>query len=368
MAAVRETLIDDLERVVANKDIGDRAVMLRRVTNLFLVSSGSLSQEQVALFDDVMVRLLEEIESSARAAFGHLIARVGDAPPTVVRRLALDDAIEVAGEILRYSDQLDEQTLVEGAQTKSQAHLLAISRRTTLAPPVTDVLAERGDRQVALAVAENPGAAFSDFGYSTLVQRSLHDEDLAACVWMRPEIPRQHLLKLFADASETVKLKLSGKDPHKADFILEIVAQASQQIQSKARDRSASYGAARDRVRGLHAAGALDEAHLAEFARAGEFDEATVALSLLCDLPIASIERAFTDERSEQIVVIAKAVGLSWETVKAMLQLQAKAHHGLTPKLERSFETFTRLHAETAKKALRFFRLREQAAKPPGKG
>jgi hypothetical protein len=103
---------------------------------------------------------------------------------------------------------------------------------------------------------------------------------------------------------------------------------------------------------------------LAQFARADKFDETSIALSLICDLPIALVERAFVDKRSEQIIVIAKATGLSWETVKAILLLQAKTRNGLTPKLELSFETFTRLKMETAKKAIQFYRLRERATTP----
>jgi uncharacterized protein (DUF2336 family) len=278
--------------------------------------------------------------------------------------LALDDVIDVAGPILSHSEQVDDMTLVESAKTKSQAHLLAISRRKTLAESVTDILVERGERQVALSMAENPGAAFSEFGYSTLVQRSPGDDDLAMCIWSRPEIPRQHLLKLFADASESVKLKLTSKDPRKAGLILEIVAQALQQIQTRARETSAGYAAAHAHVQSLHASGGLGETQLAEFACAGKFDETAVALSFICDLPIALVERAFVDERSEQIIVIAKATGLSWDTVKAILLLQAKTRNSLTPKLEQSFETFTRLTVNTANKAIQFYRLRERATTP----
>jgi uncharacterized protein (DUF2336 family) len=361
MASAQNTLIDDLEHVIAEKNIGDRAAMLRRVADLFVVASGKLSYEQVALFDDVMGRLLEEIEISARAAFGHVLATIPDAPPRVVRMLALDDAIDVAGSILSYSEQVDDLTLVEGAKTKSQAHLLAITRRKLLVESVTDILVERGDQQVVMSAAGNPGAAFSEFGYSTLVHRSSGDDDLAACIWSRPEIPRQHLLRLFCDASESVKLKLTSKDPRKASVILEIVAQASHQIQTRAREKSANYAAAHAYVQSLYASGGLGEVQLAEFAGAVKFDETTVALSLMCDLPIGLVERMFVDERSEQIIVIAKATGLSWDTVKAILLLQAKTKNGLTPKLDQSFESFTRLKVETATKAIQFYRLRERA-------
>ena len=364
MANVQQTLIDDLEHVIADRNIGDRAAMLRRITDLFIVASGKLSDEQLALFDDVMSRLLEEIEVSARAAFGHILATVPGAPPNVVRRLALDDEIDVAGPILAQSGQVDEVTLVEGAKTKSQAHLLAISRRKTLAESVTDILVERGDQEVVLSAAGNLGASFSEFGYSTLVQRSSSDIDLAVCIWSRPEIPRQHLLKLFADASESVKRELTSRDPSKASVILEIVARASLQIQTRAREKSPGYAAALAHVQSLHTSGGLGEPQLAEFVHAGKFDEAAIALSLICKLPIALVERAFVDERSEQIIVIAKAFELSWETTKGILLLQDNIKNDPKRKMDQHYETFMRLQVDTAKKAIQFYRLRERATTP----
>src|SRR4030081_2708201 len=100
--------------------------------------------------------------------------------------------------------------------SKSQGHLLAVSRHKTPAEPVTDVLVERGNREVAVSTAGNMGARFSDFGYSTLVQRARSDGGLALSVWSRPEIPRQHLLALFAQVSESVRAKLEAADPTKA--------------------------------------------------------------------------------------------------------------------------------------------------------
>ena len=65
-----QTLIDELEAVIVDRNIGSRVEVLRRVTDLFVAGSGHYSDEQRALFDDVMGRLVDEIESSARAKFG----------------------------------------------------------------------------------------------------------------------------------------------------------------------------------------------------------------------------------------------------------------------------------------------------------
>src|SRR5690349_16517926 len=175
MTNPQENLIEQLEQAFAQSDMRQRAETLRRVTDLFVFNAGKFSNDQVGLFDEVMGRLVEEIDVSARAVFGRRLVEAAQEPPRVMRGLALDDAIEVAGPVLRGSDELDEATLVESARTKSQQHLLAISRRKTLPEPVTDVLVSRGDRAVAASVAGNAGAKFSEFGYATLVERAQDD-------------------------------------------------------------------------------------------------------------------------------------------------------------------------------------------------
>ncbi len=362
LGIMQQNLIDQLEEAFERQDLRRRAETLRRVTDLFLAGSGRYSGEQIELFGEVMSRLVEEIDVSARAAFGHRLATVADAPPRVMRGLALDDAIEVAEPVLLHSERLDDQTLVESAKTKSQQHLLAISRRRAIAEPVTDVLVERGDRNVAVSTAGNAGARFSDFGYSTLVQRARGDGDLALAVWVRTEIPRQHLLQLFAQASEAVRLKLEAADRGKAAGLQEMIAQASNQIQTEIREMSNAYLAARSHITSLHRAGTLDEAQLARFASTGQFDETTIALSVMADVPIGVVERAVASRRSEQILVLAKAIGAKWETAKAILLLQAGAQGSSTDELDQCCATFARLQRETAKKAIQFYRLREQAS------
>ena len=358
----QRTIIDELEEAIANKDIGQRADTLRRVTDLFVSGSSGFSDEQVALFDNVMGLLSSEIETSARASFGHRLAALPNAPPGIIRALAIDDVIEVAGPILAQSDRLDDATLIEGASTKSQDHLLAISRRKSLAAAVTDVLVERGDRRVAQSTAANPGARFSEFGYSTLVKRSEDDAELALRVWSRSEIPRQHLLKLFADVSEIVRHKLEASDRRRASMLRDMVAHASNQIQTESRECSADYAAARSYVQSLFDQGQLTMTLLETFADEGRFDETTVALSLLCDLSIGLVERALTQDQPEQILVLAKAIELSWDTTNALLLMRATTRGSSAHELDQCVAQFTKLKPDTAKKALQFYRLRERAA------
>jgi uncharacterized protein (DUF2336 family) len=357
----QENLIDQLEGVLASKDLSRRAEILRRVTDLFIHGSGKFSDDQVDLFGDVMSKLVGEIEFAARVAFGRRIAGVADAPGKVIRTLAFDDAIEVAAPVLTHSARLDDAALVENARTKSQGHLLAISGRSVLTEAVTDILVDRGNHQVVSSTAGNRGAKFSTSGMSTLIMRAHDNGDLALRVWSRPDIPRPDLVKLFAHASEIVRGKLEAADPRRAALIRTAVAEASEEIQAAARAGSDEHAQALAHVRSLHKLGQLDEARLLDFVREGNFDRTAVALSMMCNLPIGLIERALVQSEPEQLLVFAKAIDLSWETAKAILTLPA-GRSGLTKeRLNQCLASFFRLQPKTARTALQFYRLRERA-------
>ena len=79
---------------------------MRRLTDLFIMNGSGFSEEHVAMFDEVMSRLIAAIDSSARAEFGNLLAKNPNAPAKTSRILALDDEITVAGPILSHSNSL----------------------------------------------------------------------------------------------------------------------------------------------------------------------------------------------------------------------------------------------------------------------
>ena len=358
-----EGLLDQLEDAVGGGSLSRRADVLRRVTDLFMAASGSFSEPQLELFDEVMTRLAEGVELAARAAFGSRLATAIDAPLKVIRMLAFDQAIEVAGPVLSQSERVTEEMLVENARTMSQDHLLAISKRNQVNESVTDVLLARGNMAVVSSTAGNSGSRFSKSGFSALVDKALRDNRVALCVWSRPDIPRHELIGLFQRVSDEVRATLEAAKPRQADQIRAAVAAASERIQRMARAGSGRHREAREEVEELQSQGRLDETSILGFARMKDFDRTAVALSCLCDISIGVVERALVQHRVEQVIVLAKAAGFSWETAKALLLLKARNANFAQADLDQYCASFTRLQAKTAKTALQFYRLRDRAGR-----
>jgi uncharacterized protein (DUF2336 family) len=205
--------MNDLEQAILVSSTERRAASLQHVVNLFVARAADFSEAQVGLFDVVIMRLVETIETEVRAKLANQLAPIPNAPPRIIHTLAFDDEIDVARPVLMQSDRLDEAALVRNAATKGQGHLLAIAQRKTISPSVTDVLVQRGDSIVVARTAENKGARFSDNGYAGLIQRSADSEQLALIVGTRPELPRHQFLKLLTIASGAVRTRLERGNP-----------------------------------------------------------------------------------------------------------------------------------------------------------
>lgn len=330
-------LIEQLETVLSNRNISQRADILRKVTDLFVVGSGKLTELQIDLFDDVMCRLQEGVDQAVRAQFGDRLARLPDAPRRVTNQLALEEAIEVAGPVLRYSERVDTSTLLTVARSKGQTHLLAISCRKSIPYDVTDVLIERGDPNVLRSTAQNEGASLSSSGLSNLIAKARTDDKLAKPIWVRCDVPRQDLVRLFTEVSESLRLQLEEADPRRAKEIRVAVSTATERIQSEARESSKSAPKALSLVQKLRDLGHLNESQVLRFAQEGDFDKVTASMSLMCDLPMNAVERTFVHEQSEQIIILAKSLDFAWSTTMQLLLLHAGPNGSSRQHLDRCF-------------------------------
>ncbi len=241
-------LLDELETALAVGTNSRRIEMLTRITDLFVVGATHFSEHQIGVFDDVIARLISTIETKARVKLARRLAPFANAPGNVIYMLAFDDDIDVAEPVLRQSERLGERELLANAGGKSQRHLFAIAQRRSLSESVTEMLVERGDRDVVHTVVKNSGARFSDAGFRLLVNRAHGDDALATEVGKRSDIPRPHFLMLLEKASSAVRARLAAENPDAGATVEGIVAEIVGGIRSEARNTSPDFAAAQAEV------------------------------------------------------------------------------------------------------------------------
>ena len=354
--SVPASLLPELEEVVQHGSAEKRAQTLHRITSLFLDGVGSYRAEHVALFDDVIGALIEEIEVKALAELARRIAPVPNAPHKLVKTLAQNDNIAVAGPVLKQA-RIADPDLKYIAETKSQAHLLALSTRLGISETLSDVLVRRGDGAVARSVANNPKARLSENAFTTLVKRAERDGVLAEKVGLRTDIPPHIFRQLLMQASEVVQKRLLAQaKPDTQAEIRRVLAKVTSEVAAKAAPRN--YTTALAAVEARHKEKKLSEADVADYAKSGTYEETIAALATVSDVPVEVVDRLMNGERADPVLILARAAGFGWRTVRDVMN----ARPGVKPSretIEAARENYERLTAATAQRVVRFWQVRQ---------
>ena len=345
--------ISDLEKSIAERS-GDTAAMLRQVTDLFLANAGHYSAEQVGVYDDVLQMLIAKVDAAARASLARRIAQAPQGPGESVRALALDEAIEVAEPVLANSHQLDDAFLLHCIAIRGQRHMLAIATRETVSEQVSDQLIQRGDHEVLGAVVNNPGARISEPGFSMLMERSTENEWLSECIGRRVDIPDHHLRALVARASEAVRQRLIGDDPHRQQLVDGILPSApADPLEDK------SYRKAELAV----LAQGASEATVSEFAQKKYLDGIVVAVAQLAKLSFPETERLLMGAWQGPVAIVFKAIGFRLGTLTAVYAARLDSGAATGADLVRTKAEFIALSRPTAERILRFYQVRKSTSR-----
>jgi len=354
-------LQDGFDEIISTIDaVGDsskRHDIALVIANIFANTPYRLSADRVSVLDNVLLYMIDSLDDCTRSVIANKLAQIDTVPIGVMKRLANDVWPDVFTPVLLHARCLDGNYLTERALSATERHLLVIADRANLIELVTDALISRALPAVLHRVAINPGARMTQAGFAKLVEHASGDDALARAISDRPDLPRNLHLRLIATASAKLPLcdnneavlqpkifRRAGHDDAKkitADQTLDLKARAAAHAECIA----------------LASQGALDDAAVAAFALARDGVRVRAALVVLGHLNPEAIDSLFLQSRTDGLIVLGRALGLSWTTMRAVLLLrEAGGHTALV--MERSAFAFERLTPDTARMALAIQRRR----------
>jgi uncharacterized protein (DUF2336 family) len=200
MTSAAQPLLIELDTVLTRAPPAWRNTTLRRLTDLFLIDAASYSDDQVAVFDDVISRLIEKSDRRTLIELSTRLARIQNAPCRVVGTLARHADILIAGPLLEKSNVLTDADLVEIAdrERRDPNLLTMIAARPQLNEAVTDVLIRRGNAALVRKIIDRTDAPISESSFARMVTSVENDKELAAAIAKREDLPAE--LRPWLDA------------------------------------------------------------------------------------------------------------------------------------------------------------------------
>jgi uncharacterized protein (DUF2336 family) len=353
-ASETAALIAELEGALDSREPERWARILRQVTKLFLADAHRLNKAQIAVFDDVFLRLMQRADTPALALLGNDLCGVSAAPRQAIRRLALHDDVLVAGPVLRRSRGLLDEDLVEIASARGQEHLLEISARQTVDTSLSDKLVERGETAVLGKLIQNAGARFSEAGRAALVVKAKLDERLAEALVRRSDVSPALRRELAAKVSDTRMRSMQAMPPALQGKIKAAIATKVERAETPA-PTQADYAAAVSRMAELSRTGGLNDRSVNRFAVEHEYVDVAAALSFLSGTPVKVVAPLIESVDLEGLMVACKAARLNWSTTTMIIRHRPGCPAVTERELEQARAAFDALSLSVAQRTIRLW-------------
>ncbi|GIX16887.1 MAG: hypothetical protein KatS3mg119_1073 [Rhodothalassiaceae bacterium] len=356
----RQWAIEDLMRLARERSAHARATLLENVTDLFLSEEGRLTEQERALISDILIKLLEEVETVVREQLAHALARSGIELPEVERLLAHDE-IAVARPILLKSRALRDPDLIEIIRWRSHEHRLAIAMRDELSEAVSDALVEYGEDDVIEALLRNPDARLSEKAMEYLVAESQRVDRFQEPLVRRHDLPDHLALKMFWWVGAALRheiLKRVKVDPLVLDRAVHSAVEA---LKATHAPEQSAHAKAFALARRLKERGELTPEFLLACLRSRHLAMFVAGLAELGGIDLRTAWRIFVDRGGEGLAVLARAAGLTRDQFAKLFLLLVELRNGQRAQppavLERILELFDKIGEEKARIALFYWRL-----------
>lgn len=354
--------IHDLIALAHEPSSERRRELMRGVTDLFFATDPN-AQRELALFDDVLDKLAGEMEVAVRAELAERMAEAKAAPTGLIRRLASDQSIEVAGLLLEASGVLTDEDLLLIAQTRSQDHLRAISQRPSISSLVTDAIVERGDDTTLGVLLRNEGAELSRQAAETAVDRAMENADLHEAVIARASLPVDLLNEMYFVVEARLRKQILERnaqmDPAELDRAL-----ATGRKQLAARDGAlpADYATAEIEIRAMLQKKAVTAPVLAGFLRNRETTKFLISLCEMAEIDYHTARRILERRELDALAVVCKAAEFDRSLFLTFAVLILDRESNALGRAREYGELYDALASDVAQRTLRFWRMRRTSA------
>jgi hypothetical protein len=331
-----------------------RIELLRQVSAAYLEpTEGRMEAEKYLL-----IEIIDKIVSTITKDQMLRLVDHCDMHASLAHRLATDTDSDVACPVIRRSEKLSDDVLVEIGRSASQAHLGAIAERREVSETVSDVLIDRGSRDVVHTLTANAGARFSSGGLDQLIEKAGRDLDLCSLLVDRPDLSQATVDRLLPLASAALVIRLAERGftidgPMSSNLVREL----RQRFAAALRERRRNVYGTQDIIDAV-ASGQLsvDEGVWTLLTEERLVDVATL-LSAMIDLDRNHLFGLIAHEKIPSLLIVFRSADLTWHTAEGILRLIRKKR-GSKADVSKLREDYESIDVAMAQRSLRFFSAR----------
>ena len=256
---------------------------------------------------DALQTLARDQAVMVRKIIADTLKDMVDAPAPIIRQLARDAEMVVAGPVLRYSPVLNESDLLEIIETSSgKAALSFISKRHKPGYSVSDAIVARGDREAIGHLLANTSAQIREETLNRLIDMAPDIEDWHTPLVQRPKLPGLAASKLARFVADTLLTVLENRRDLDTDQIRAVKDAVRQRIETgelKRDDDGGNEGETiLEKARRLHEEGNLAPEDIATSLGANDLKLVRAALAVRSGLTLEAVGKVLGTQSAKGVV------------------------------------------------------------------
>ena len=306
-ANVRERLADKISRLAPELSPDDK----HKVKKMAYDTLETLAKDELTRVRQILAEALQD---------------VAGAPAPVIRKLAFDTELVVAGPILENSPVLNDEDLMEIIERGSTTGRLSfISKRKDVTEGVSEAIVATADEYAVALLLANPSAQIRETTLDRVVDEAKDVISWHAPLVSRPQISGYAAKRLAGFVAANLIRVLSIRSDLEPDVLEEVKKAVTNRIEGgesdlkdaiQLEDTETPLEVAMGKVQKLKDKGDLNEARVRKMVSGGKKEEVIAALAIMNEVPAVAVQKAINAKNIKGVVSICWKAELSAKTAE----------------------------------------------------
>lgn len=283
----------DVTRLLSDSSPRTRARTTAKIAAEF--DAAALSEAERRIAEDIFRTLVKDTEVLVREALAAHLKSTPELPHDVALALARD-VDSVALPVLKFSEVLTDDDLIEIVRGQEPAKQVAIAQRTGVSEAVSDALVDTGNEVAVAHLVGNEGAALSEDAFERVIDNYNESTSVADSLARRPNLPPAISERVVSALSERLQAYLVAEHDVSPDIASTLILQARERATATLIDYGSNDADLESLIEQLDRKERLTPSLLLRVLCVGDLNFFERAMSKLTNLPLPNVRILIHDK------------------------------------------------------------------------
>jgi uncharacterized protein (DUF2336 family) len=295
-----------------DKDEAVRLLLTEKIANLAPDVSADEQDKIQTLTYEALKLLSQDQATKVRQILSETLKDMVDAPGDIIKHLAQDIELVVAGPVLQFSPVLTDEDLLEIISTShTKGAVNAISKRINVSENVSDAVIACNDESAIADLLSNESAQIREDALDLLAQRAQHITLWHAPLTKRPKLSANAAKRMAHYLADNLLATLQERQDLPQDVIVTLKEEVKKRIDHEEDTEEEEDKDPIDEIREQHKKGELTEETLGDWMDEGNFLYITSALAVMADIRRVTVKKIISSQSGKGIMALCWKAGIS---------------------------------------------------------